>query len=318
MRNIISIWLLVLMLFYNTGCKHQTDENTIRIIHAGSLALVVKQAIEAFNNENPDITIYTEAWGSKDGARQITELRKPCDVYISADVRIISDFLIPEFASWSIPFAGNEMVLAYLSGSKFSEEINANNWCQILSRDDVYTARSSPDADPCGVRAVHVMQLSNIYYNDNSISNNLLNKDLQFMRPKEADLIALLEKRTVDYIYIYRSLAVQHGFNYIRLPKEINLSDPSYSDHYSQSSFYTAGRSPKNRYKEVGSPILYGLTIPTDSKNRLGAKQFIQFLLDEEKGGKILERNGQNFLVPEKTDFYEKIPIVLKEYVIKK
>jgi molybdate/tungstate transport system substrate-binding protein len=313
--NILYFILVVAVLL--SACNSPKKQNTIRIIHAGSLALVVKQAAEAYEEEHPDVKILSEAWGSKDGARQITELKKPCDVYISADDKIIEAFLMPEYASWSIPFAGNEMVLAYTSKSKFAGQLNGDNWFEFLTRPEVLTARSSPDADPCGVRAVLLMLLSDLYYNDADISKVLLEKDKNFMRPKEADLIAMLEKNTVDYLYIYKSIAVQHNFPFVELPDEINLSNPALSEWYAKVSFYTVGKTPGSKFEERGAPIVYGITIPTVTENPEGALDFILFFLNPEKGGAILEKNGQNILPPQKSKFYDSIPEELKENVLK-
>jgi len=306
--------LAVVILF--TACNTNKKQNTIRIIHAGSLALVVKQAAEAYEKENPGVEILTEAWGSKDGARQITELKKPCDVYISADDRIIESFLMPEYASWSIPFAGNEMVIAYTAKSKYADQLNTENWFEILAQKVVLTARSSPDADPCGVRAVLLMLLADDYYNNSEISKTLLAKDQNFIRPKEADLIAMLEKNTVDYLYIYKSIAVQHGFRFLDLPDEINLSNPSMNELYSAVSFTTVGKTPDSKIEEVGAPIVYGITIPSVAENHEGAMDFIRFFLTPEKGGGILEENGQNVLPPQRVKFFDQIPDELQKFAL--
>jgi molybdate/tungstate transport system substrate-binding protein len=312
--NILYVILIAAVLL--SACHSRKKQNTIRIIHAGSLALVVKQTAEAYEKENPGMKILTEAWGSKDGARQITELKKPCDVYISADDRIIESFLMPEYASWSIPFAGNEMVLAYTSKSKFAGQLNSTNWFEYLSKPEVLTARSSPDADPCGVRAVLMMLLSNLYYNNADISKVLMEKDKNFIRPKEADLIAMLEKNTVDYLYIYKSIAVQHNFPYVELPDEINLRNPALSEWYAKASFFTVGKTPDSKFEEVGAPIVYGITIPSVAENYEGAIDFILFFLNNEKGGAILEKNGQNVLPPQKSKFHKSIPEELRKFVL--
>ncbi|MDD3876611.1 MAG: extracellular solute-binding protein [Bacteroidales bacterium] len=312
MKKLIILLFICLFIF---SCQNPNDKKTIRIIHAGSLSLPVKLIVETYNNEFPDIEILTESWGSKAGARQISELKKDCDVFISADNIIIETFLMPEYASWSIPFAGNEMVLAYNSSSHFADSINDSNWYSILTREDVLTARSSPDADPCGVRAVMMLLLSDLYYQDPMISEILLEKDQNFIRPKEADLIALLEKNTVDYLYIYKSIAVQHHFEYLSLPDSINLSKPELSEYYALVSFETIGNTPESTYTETGTPIVYGITIPSIAKNKEGAIHFIQFFLDSEKGARILEENGQNILLPAKSKFKNNIPESLQSFL---
>jgi molybdate/tungstate transport system substrate-binding protein len=314
MRKFVLL-LFIGILVVSTACRSTDDINTLRIIHAGSLSLVVKDVVAAFQKEYPDVTILTESWGSKDGARQITELNKPCDVYISADDRIIESFLFPDHASWSIPFAGNEMVIAYTDASRFADSINQDNWFEILSRPDVLTARSSPDADPCGVRSVLVMLLSDHYYHDSAISDQLISKDHNFIRPKEADLIAMLEKGSVDYLYLYRSMAEQHGFLYVKLPEQVNLSNPEFAPYYGQVSFYTAGSSPGSTHLEVGAPIVYGVTIPHRVLNQEVAEEFVRFMLDPEKGGVIIDGHGQNMLSPQAVTWYDNVPAALRQFI---
>ena len=45
----------------------------------------------------------------------------------------------------------------------------------------------------------------------------------KYIRPKETDLLALLEAGEIDYLFIYRSVAGQHGLKMILLDDEINL-----------------------------------------------------------------------------------------------
>ncbi len=308
--------VLVALLIIVHGCNRTTGNDELRVIHAGSLTMVVKEVIEAYHAEHPGVRILTEAWGSKDGARQITELGKPCDIYISADDKIIEAFLFPDHAQWSIPFAGNEMVLAFTAQSRYADVITSLNWYDILGKDNVFTGRSSPDADPCGVRAMLVMFLSEKYYSKQGLADQLISKDPNFIRPKEADLIALLQKRSVDYVYIYKSLAVQHGFRYIRLPDSINLGNPALREWYSQVSIETAGRTPKEKHLETGAPIVYGITIPKNAHNISEAVNFLDFFLNPDKGGKIITKNGQNVLPLSRVRWFEKIPDPLKKYAL--
>jgi molybdate/tungstate transport system substrate-binding protein len=80
----------------------------------------------------PDIDIQREAGGSTKMARMISELGKPADIMASADFKVIDKTLIPAKAQWNIRFATNQLVLCYTDKSRYADEINADNWYEIL------------------------------------------------------------------------------------------------------------------------------------------------------------------------------------------
>ncbi len=298
------------------SCSEKRGENTLRIIHAGSLTVPVKEIAEAFKAVNPGVNILTEAWGSKAGARRISDLGYPCDVYISADYRVIDIFLIPGHASWNIPFAGNEMSVVYTPSSRYADVINAGNWHRILLKDDVVYGRSDPDSDPCGVRAVLTAKLAGMLYGDTSLPEELLSRHRNMIRPKETDLIALLEKGALDYIFLYRSVAEQHGLEYVILPDSLNLRDPGLNEWYASAETLVTGTSPGETLTETGEAMVYGITIPTPAENRELALSFVEFFLEEDGGQAVMEKNGQNSIVPYVTETYDKLPERLKRFAL--
>jgi molybdate/tungstate transport system substrate-binding protein len=292
----------------------RSDQETLHIIHAGSLTYPVKMIVNAFQAENPEVRILTEAWGSKAGARRIMEIETPCDVYLSADYAVIENMLIPDHASWYIKFAANEMAIVYTERSRYAGEINTDNWHEIMLRPDVSIARSNPDHDPCGVRSVFTAKLAELYFQAPGLADRLLSKNPQNIRPKETDLIALLESNHVDYIFLYRSVAQQHKLPYLRLPPELSLANPEMETLYSQVSIETLGSAPGTTIIETGQSMIYGLTIPHKSKNHEAALKFLAFLLDSQKGMKIMEALGQPSVVPSPTPYYRRIPDELKAF----
>jgi molybdate/tungstate transport system substrate-binding protein len=295
MKNIKLLFIVVIALFFiacnNSGKQSQTEN--LYVIHAGSLTYPVQKMARKFEEENPGVKVLTEAWGSKAGARRVIELENPADVFLSADYMVIENMLIPEHASMNIKFARNEMSIVYTKKSRYNDEINGNNWHEIILRPDVSIGRSNPDHDPCGVRAIFTSKLSEMFYNINGLSELILSKDPQNIRPKETDLIALLETGHIDYIFLYRSVAKQHNLEYLILPDEINLGNPELESWYSQVSTTTLGSAPGERITETGQSMVYGLTIPHKSRNKELAQKFIEFVLEKEKGLKILEEAGQ-------------------------
>ncbi|NCC71898.1 MAG: extracellular solute-binding protein [Sphingobacteriia bacterium] len=314
-----TIGFVLWMLIITTGCirnQDRTDQHqqTLHIIHAGSLTYPVKMISQAFQKEYPDVTILSEAWGSKAGARRIMEIETPCDIYLSADYSVIEQMLIPDHAEWYIKFAANEMAIVYTEKSKFADKINQQNWYEIMLHPDVHLARSNPDHDPCGVRTVFTAKLAELFYKKEGLAEMLLQKNLDNIRPKETDLIALLESGHVDYIFLYRSVAQQHHLSYVQLPAELNQGNPLMENWYAGVSTETLGAKPGTSIVEKGKSMVYGLTIPKKSKKRHLAENYLVFMLDSNKGMKILEDSGQPSVVPSYSPFFDQIPPSLQKF----
>ncbi len=287
----------------------------LTIFHAGSLSVPVKIICDSFHRLHPNLQIYTEACGSKQCARNITDLHKACDVFISADYKVIDQMLIPNYATWNIPFASNEMTIVFNKNSKYADEINQRNWFTILLKKDVAYGRSDPNSDPCGVRAVLTAKLAEQYYSIKGLSQQLLSRDNQYIRPKETDLLALLETNTVDYIFLYKSVAQQHKLNYIILPDEINLKKPEWATLYKTVSVEVNGTKPGEKTIEKGEPMIYSITVLTHTNNSIAAYAFVDYFLS--KGINVMVENGQPSVIPAETRTYEYIPAFLKKYAKK-
>jgi molybdate/tungstate transport system substrate-binding protein len=270
---------------------------------------------DAFEKENPGIKIMLEAAGSRECARKITELKKPCDIIAVADYFVIESMLMPNHVNWLIKFAGNSMCIAYTDKSRLGHQIDSTNWYQILLNDSVYFGRSDPNSDPCGYRTIHTLKLAEKFYNLPGLANQFLSKDQRFIRPKETDLLPLLESNAIDYIFIYLSVALQHKLNYLILPSEINLSDPQLDSLYATVGLEISGKSPGETIYQKGEVMVYGVSIPMNPPNETDALRFIGFLLDPDKGLNILEKNGQPVFKPALSEYYEKLPEIIQRFV---
>jgi len=79
--------------------------------------------------------------------------------------------------------------------------------------------------------------------------------------------LALLESNTIDYIFLYRSVAQQHGLKHLILPDSINLKLPELKDYYLTVSTEISGKKPGETIKKTGAPMVYGITIPKNAPN---------------------------------------------------
>lgn len=320
MRKKIIFLGLLLFLFGFQSCQNKNKKKQTEglggdliIFHAGSLAVPFKLIADEFEKENPNANVLLEAAGSVACARKITDLKKECDIMASADYQIIDRFLISEYANWNISFAANEMVIAFTDKSRKKDQINSTNWHQILLNADIIYGRSDPNSDPCGYRTVMTMQLTALMEKNPEILK-LLDKDQNYMRPKEVDLLGLLEANVLDYIFIYRSVAQQHNLKILSLNDSVNLSSSDLADWYSSAQVDISGKKPGEYENLKGEPMVYGITQLKKAPNPELAKAFMEFFFDTDKGMKIIRDQGQASIIPSKTATYYQIPKFLKKY----
>lgn len=286
----------------------------VKILHAGSLSIPFKDMAAAFMAKYPRYKVLLEGHGSRTCARQITDLKRQVDVMGSADSAVIRNLLMPEYAAYCIDFTTNEMVIMYTEKSKFADSINGDNWYEILLKPGVQYGHSDPNADPCGYRSILTWQLAEKHYKVEhlykKLSDTMPKKNI---RPKETDLIALLEAGELDYIFIYRSVAEQHHSKYVILPDEINLKSAGLKDFYMTAMVEITGKKPGQWLEKKGAPMVYGVTIPVNAPNREGGIRFLEFLMGKE-GQDIMAKNGQPQIIPPRVDNKEKLPEELKTF----
>jgi molybdate/tungstate transport system substrate-binding protein len=279
----------------------ETPHGPLVVFNAGSLAKPFSDLLRTFKARHPDVVPAQENSGSLEAARKLTELGKIPDVIGVADYGIISKLLIPQYAGWYATFARNSMVLIYTDQSVAAGEINSQNWWQILLRPDVRAGHSDPVLDPNGYRTLMVFQLAEKFYKQPGLAARLDRAiPAKYIRPKEADLTALVQAGELDYSWSYASIArTAAGLRHVDLPPEIDLSDPKLADWYSQARVRLPGRhrAANDSLEFHGEPIVYALTIPKAAPHPRTAKAFVKFAFSPE-GQKILKDNG--FTVLEK------------------
>jgi len=301
MRSLICGVLFCCAAGVRTSADAQTSPaGPLVVFNAGSLAKPFNELLQAFKAKHPGVAPAQENSGSLEAARKLTELGKIPDVIGVADYGVIPKLLIPKHATWFATFARNSMVLIYTDQSTGASEINGNNWWQVLLRPGVRAGRSDPALDPNGYRTLMAFQLAEKFYKQPGLAGRLERAlPPKYMRPKEADLTALVQAGELDYSWSYASIARSAGLRYVELPPEVDLSDPKLADWYAQALVRIPGprRAGSDSVEFRGEPIVYALTIPTAAPHPRTAMVFVQYLFSPE-GQAILKKNG--FIVLEK------------------
>jgi molybdate/tungstate transport system substrate-binding protein len=289
------------------------------MFHAGSLSVPFEAMEKAFEAKYPKVDLQREGSGSQQAARKVTDLKKPCDIVASADYKVIDKLLVPTFGDWNVRFASNQLVLCYTPTSKFAGQVSAQNWHEILQQKEVVWGHSDPNLDPCGYRALMVIQLAERFYKKPGLYEAVLaNRPIQNVRPKSVELVSLLQTGNMDYAWEYLSVAVQHGLKYVVLPDDINLGDYRKDPVYAQAVVKVTGKDPGTFMELKGDSCTYGVTLVKTAPNREAAIAFLRYMLDPAGGLKVLKDMGQPPFTPCRvptTSMQEKLPAELKALV---
>jgi len=296
--------LPLVLLLAGLGCSSprsgsdQQLTGTLSLFNAGSLAYPFRELLSAFTQAHPAVQATQESSGSLEAARKLTELGKIPDVLAVADYGVIAKLLMPEYATWYAGFASNAMVLAYSERSSAAAEVSSDSWWRVLLRPGVRWGVSDPALDPNGYRARMVFQLAESHYHEPGLARRLQAAvQPRYVRPSEAQLLALVQAGELDYAWSYRSLATTAGLRWVALPPEIDLSDPGRAESYARASIRLPGPQlgSADSVKFRGEPILYALTIPTAASHPVVARAFVEFVFSP-AGQAILRKSGMTVL----------------------
>ena len=283
---------------YYSGVNSSKPSTTLLIDAAGTLQVPFNGIVNnVVRPQYPTLSYNYIFEGSRLAANEITEANKSFDIYASADYRIIPEQLIPSHASWYIIFASNAMSVVYTNHSRFANEITPDNWYQVIARPGVIVGVSNKDTDPSGSQAIMMLQLAGLlYYQNSSYLYDQLYvakaaKNELVIVPTETTLDAQLETGAVDYVLTYSSEAVSHKFQHLTLDSRVDLSDLAQADLYAKVNVTVSGKLV------TGAPVLYDVTIPTNSPDTSMAIAFIKALFTPQ-GQEILVASGLRPLNP--------------------
>ena len=254
------------------GCL--SDRESLSVLAAGSLAVALETLGEEFATGR-QTTVEGEYHGSTVVMQMIEDGTRHPDVTVSADVQMLRDRLYPEFASWDVVFAANELGLAYNPETQLGSRLEGDEpWYEVLrSADEGAIAMSEPELDPLGYRAVQMLELAEAYYGVEGLKREI--SERAYREPDEPRLLAGIETGDRAVAISYRNMAVDHGLPFYELPDKLNFSDPGLADYYRTVSYTT-----DDGYTARGSPMSYNATVLDGADNPDRGEAFVSFLLD--------------------------------------
>ena len=293
MRRLLAISLVALACSRGDDRGTNTsagDDGPLVVFNAGSLARPVRAALDTFAAKE-GVRFEQEQAGSLETARKVTELGRVPDIIALADDKIFPQLLVPEHTTWYARFARNRMVLAHTARSRHADVITPANWWQIVLRPGVETGHSDPDLDPAGYRSLLVMQLAERFYRQPGLAARLTRAiPPRNIRPKEIDLVALLETGELDYAFEYESVARGASLAFVAFPDSVSLGNVSDSGFYRNATVRVVGRRPGDSLTIPGDPIVYALSIPRRAPHPRLAERFVAFMMSDD-GRRVLRAN---------------------------
>lgn len=248
-------------------------ETDVSVLSAGSLATLFESTVGPAFETDHEYGYRGEFNGSNAVMRMVLEDQKQPDVIVSADASLLRSRLPESIAPWDVVFGSNALVIAYGADTPVGERLNDGEpWYEVLRTADVEIARSDPDLDPLGYRAVQLFELAEDHYEIDGLAKTLA--DNLVIDPKEPHLLANIETGNRAAAIVYKNMAVDHDLPFVELPDKLDFSNPEYADHYAQATYTTADGTTVE-----GTPVLYNMTVPTQAPDPEAGRAFVGFVL---------------------------------------
>lgn len=273
----------------NESKKEETEEKNLHILVSNPLAGLFGKLKRQFIKEEPQISLTISTTPEFSLGNKVKTGQTNIDFIATTDYKSLQQHILaPKLSNFITLFATDEIVVAWSKQSSFSDKIDMDNWQWIFGKKEVTFGHANPATDICGLRTTMVWDLADKYYR-RKIKKETIREWMEsalrkkIVRPSILQILPLLSTGTVDYIFIYRSLAEQHNLPYIKLRPNINLAHWKHKKKYSRTTI--SGRT--------GEVVCFSFTIPTKCPNPASSNKFGNFILSK-TGSDILRESGLN------------------------
>jgi molybdate/tungstate transport system substrate-binding protein len=269
------------------GSAATTDFGTVNIANAG----VLGSAVTALKSSVPGVTITNTTGGSVALAQGIESGTTVADVFGSADASV-NQYLLGAAngnkESWFATIGRNQIVMQYSPSpsdphaADFAKAAAGQEpWYQpLITGPPINLCRMSPDADPSGYYTLFVMQLAEkLYAKDAAALKQVLGDDRNPVQTSSTCSTGKsLAAGTLDVSFTYLSGALSTpGTPFIRLPKEINLSDQAEAANYAKATFTNSAGQTFH-----GGVIRPSIAPIQGANNPVGADQVLQYVFQNQ------------------------------------
>lgn len=271
-----------------------------RVTYAGSMGVVMDKFLGPDFAKQKNVNYQGQGQGAYGMANLLASKKVVADVFVSITPGPVEILQKAGLAGQAVPVASTSMVIAYNPKGKYAEKFTAikdgkagaEPWWKVLQTPGLQFGRTDPVSDPQGQNIIFTLMLAENYYKQPGLEKAVLG-DVQ--NPKqisgEGGLLTRLEAGQVDAASGYESATISAHLPYIKLPDEINLSNPQMSkDWYSKVNFNVKDATGKEKTLSTQPLVFYAVVLNNAPHPEL-AKEFIRYLQSAE-AQQLFKQNG--------------------------
>ena len=270
---IIAAAIILSVAAYAGFSFFQASKQTPLIVYsADAYVAETNHLLSGFHNASGVNVLNAKGGGSFTDAREISQ-GDPANAFVSVSRSSYNQsYLGSRYSGWAIAFASDQLVLAYSNAtdkamvnsvvSEFGNALAENNSAIYreayanLTSGKVKVGISNPSSDPAGLRGWISLEIAGKLYgnNETKYTSAILSSGGVSNATSAAQLVSPLTTGNIQFLFIYKSVAVSEKLPFIELPNQTNFGDAALAGFYSSFTYGTStGQSS-------GSPILLLVT----------------------------------------------------------
>lgn len=270
---------------------------TARVAYAGSLVQANEQVVgPGFEKATGTKYLAVKAGGSFGVAKLIAAHQVEANVFESVGSAPITDSLTPSFTRWYVPFAASPLVIAYSPKSPYAAEFRdiaagkrpLKDLFALMEKPSFHLGRTNPVTDPQGQAFVFMMELAAKKYAMPDLVTKALGSPTDNAQQiyGETSLLTYLQSGQLDAASAFLSQAKQKHLDYIALPSDINLGDPTKAAEYAMVSL----KLPNGTVIR-GVPLVLYIATLQGAPDQAAAVSFVHFVVSP-RGKALYQKEG--------------------------
>lgn len=272
-------------------------EPVLKVAYAGSMGALMDKALGPAIQQQAHVQYQGQGAGAYGLARLLAGKQISADVFVSITPGPMQVLQKAGLVDVAVPVASTQMVIAYSPKSRYAKDFEAaaagrTPWYAVLQKPGVKFGRTDPRTDPQGRNIVFAMLLAQIYYKQPGLAKAILgpvvNPAQIFAEPS---LLSRLEAGQIDASSGYLSAVVSHKLPYIKLPNEINLSDPNLAAPWYDKVHFDLAQPDGKTETLSTQPLVFYAAVLKNAPNPKAGEAFIK-LMRSPQGQAMFKHDG--------------------------